>query len=151
MGIANAISNSTTGQGITSNAISAIAEALGIGSSTGADGNGDDGFGSEGDGDNGGESEGGGPGPGGEGDGGISVGGVGSGEGSGEGDGGDGGNNFADGGAIPGQDLKGKDNFKINVSGGEFVLPTDTVDAIGEDVLRALVAATHKPIRGATK
>lgn len=52
---------------------------------------------------------------------------------------------YADGGDIPGHDLTGKDDITIKVTGGEYVVPTDVVDHVGEDVFDELVALFHTP------
>lgn len=51
-------------------------------------------------------------------------------------------------GPLPGHDTKGKDDIQINVSGGEYVVPTDVVDILGEEFFDNILAALHKPIRG---
>jgi hypothetical protein len=52
---------------------------------------------------------------------------------------------FADGGHIPGHDLTGRDDFKANLTRGEYVLPVRVVDAIGKDKLDQLVDMYNKP------
>lgn len=51
------------------------------------------------------------------------------------------------GGKIPGHDLQGEDDVPINVSGGEYVIPTDVVDAVGHEFFDTLNKLFHKPIR----
>lgn len=61
---------------------------------------------------------------------------------------------YADGGEIKAQDKKhtqGIDLIPIKATAGEYVLPVDTVELIGIDVLDEIVAATHSPLRGETR
>ncbi len=60
---------------------------------------------------------------------------------------------LANGGAVspkPGQpDPKGtKDNIQINVSGGEYIIPKDVVDTLGESFFDNLVDLHHTPVAG---
>jgi hypothetical protein len=49
--------------------------------------------------------------------------------------------------SIPGQIMQnGKPVEDIKVADGEFILPTDTVEAVGVENLNALVAETHTPV-----
>jgi hypothetical protein len=61
--------------------------------------------------------------------------------------GGDGG--FTSGGEISGNKMEstGIDKKLIRVTPGEYVIPKDTVDILGEDFLDMLVERTHTPIR----
>lgn len=52
----------------------------------------------------------------------------------------------AQGGKIPGHDSQGTDNIPIHVSGGEYVIPTDVVDILGEDFFHNIVNQLHKPL-----
>lgn len=79
-----------------------------------------------------------GDGSGGSGDSGGGPGGDGSGDGSG--------NGYKDGGKVKGK-ATGIDKKLIHVTPGEYVLPVDTVQYLGLDVLDEIVAATHVPIR----
>ena len=54
---------------------------------------------------------------------------------------------YADGGKIQGHDLSGSDNVPIMATQGEFMFPTDVVDALGVDKLYA----TIKAVRGGAK
>lgn len=79
--------------------------------------------------------------------GGGSAGGTGAGSGDGSSDGG----GYTDGDesidAKDANDLQGVDKMHIRVTPGEAILPTDTVDILGEDFIHALIAATHVPAR----
>lgn len=101
------------------------------------------------------------PGPGDDGSGGNADGSGGTSDGSdggssGAGDGGsggagDGGAGEADGGSIKATTKKAKfgiDQQPIMATPGEFMLPLDTVNFIGQDVLDDLVSLTHIPLRG---
>lgn len=57
--------------------------------------------------------------------------------------------NMQNGGSIPGQSPHpAADNIPVNATAGEYMLPVDTVQAVGKENLDALVAATHTPLRG---
>lgn len=56
----------------------------------------------------------------------------------------------ADGGMIHGPGTGTSDSVKdVDLSDGEFVMPADTVRAIGPEKLQAIVDATHTPVKGA--
>jgi hypothetical protein len=59
---------------------------------------------------------------------------------------------FANGGVagnrVYGEGGPTEDKVKIRVSPGEFVLPADTVKAVGAAGLRRLIAETHTPVKG---
>lgn len=70
---------------------------------------------------------------------------AGAGDGGGSGDGGE-----YDGGIQEADNLvqkSGIDKKLIHVTPGEAVLPVDTVQALGEDTIEALIAATHTPLK----
>jgi hypothetical protein len=50
-----------------------------------------------------------------------------------------------DGGPVAGPGTGTSDSIPAKLSDGEYVIPADSVQAIGVDVLDAMVAATHKP------
>lgn len=49
-------------------------------------------------------------------------------------------------GILPGNDRQGKDNITINVGGGEAVIPTDVVDALGEEFFTNLISQFHREV-----
>jgi len=49
-------------------------------------------------------------------------------------------------GLVEGPGTGTSDDVEIQASDGEFVLPADTVDAVGEENLDALIDDTHKPV-----
>ena len=61
---------------------------------------------------------------------------------------------FADGGRVRprgfvvGPGTETSDSIPARLSAGEYVLPADTVEAVGVDQLDALREATHKPVKG---
>jgi len=67
---------------------------------------------------------------------------------SGDSDGGDGGDGYQKGGEIRGnkQESRGVDKKVIRVTPGEFVIPKDTVQILGEDFFEELIAMTHTPV-----
>lgn len=71
----------------------------------------------------------------------------GNGESAGEGEG-EGGLGFATGGKVPGHDTKGSDNIPVKLTGGEFIVPTDVVDTIGQDFFDNLLKMFHSPVGG---
>lgn len=61
---------------------------------------------------------------------------------------------FIDGGVVKAQDKKhrrGIDLIPIKATAGEYVLPLDTVELIGVEILDELVAATHTAVKGGTR
>lgn len=54
---------------------------------------------------------------------------------------------FMDGGLVPGHDREGEDDVNINVSGGEVIIPTDVVDAMGAEFFDAIIELFHKPVK----
>lgn len=63
-----------------------------------------------------------------------------------------GGDGYEKGGPIKAknkQEATGIDHVLIHATPGEYVLPTDTTDLLGEEFLDQIVAATHSPIRKA--
>lgn len=84
-------------------------------------------------------------------DGGDGAGDGGAGDGGGSGDGG-GGDGFADGKKIKAKnkvEASGIDKVQIHATPGEYMLPVDTTEILGEDFLDSIVAATHTPLRKA--
>ena len=58
---------------------------------------------------------------------------------------------YADGGRVRGHSPRSdSDNIDAKLTAGEYVLPVDTVEAVGEENLDALRAATHDPRQGRT-
>ena len=58
---------------------------------------------------------------------------------------------LADGGRVRGHSPRSdSDNIDAKLTAGEYVLPVDTVEAVGEENLDALRAATHDPRHGRT-
>ena len=55
---------------------------------------------------------------------------------------------LADGGKVNGPGTATSDSIKARLSKGEYVLPADTVQAVGVNTLDALRNATHTPIKG---
>lgn len=66
--------------------------------------------------------------------------------GNGSPDSGDSGGSYAMGGLVPGHDILGKDNKTINVSGGEWVIPTTIVDMLGKNFFEKLML-TKSPLQ----
>ena len=55
---------------------------------------------------------------------------------------------LADGGKVKGPGTATSDSIKARLSNGEYVLPADTVRAVGVNTLDALRNATHTPVKG---
>lgn len=55
---------------------------------------------------------------------------------------------FANGGTVRGAGTGTSDSIQARLSHGEYVLPADTVRAVGVGALDAIREATHKPVKG---